>query len=83
MYHAVDVGMSLEDLVKIVLLFDVHFHEFWPFSRYELNALENLSIGVVEVVTYDDLVPCFEKSKGGERANVARSTALRLVGVRN
>ena len=79
MDHTVDVGMSLEDLVEVLLFPDVHFHELWTFSRYELNSLKNFFVGVVEVVTYDNLVTCFEKSKGGEGANVARPTALRSV----
>ena len=81
--HAVDVGMSLEDLIEILLFSNVHFHELGAFSRYELNPLKNLFARIVEVVTNDDLVSCLDESKGGEGPNIARSTAVRSVGIQD
>ncbi len=61
MDHAVDVRMSLKDLVEVLLFPDVHFHKLWVLSGDDFNALEDLFTGVVEIVTQDNLVACLEK----------------------
>lgn len=72
--NAVNVGVSLEDTVKASLVGDIELSELGLLAADQLNALESLSRGVVEVVSDDDLVASLEESEGGERANVARST---------
>lgn len=47
MDHAVNVRMSLEDLVKILLFPDVHFHKLRAFAGNQLNPIDDLFAGVV------------------------------------
>ena len=51
MDHAVDIRVSLEDLVKVFLLPDVHFHKLRAFAGDQFNSVDDLLAGVVEVVT--------------------------------
>lgn len=74
MDDAVNVGVGLEDTVEASLVGDIELSELGLLTADQLNALESLSGGVVEVVSDDDLVASLEESEGGERANVARST---------
>lgn len=75
MDNAVNVGVGLEHLVKGVLLGHIKFIELGLLAADQLNALEGLAGGVVQVVSNDNLVTGLEEGKGGERANVARATA--------
>ena len=72
--NAVNVGVGLEHLVKGVLLGDIKLNELGLLAGDQLNALEGLGRGVVQVVGNDNLVTGLEQGKGGERANVARTT---------
>lgn len=74
MDDAVNVGVGLKDTVEASLVGDIELSELGLLAADQLNALESLSRGVVEVVSDDDLVASLEESEGGERANVARST---------
>ena len=71
---AVNVRMSLKNLVESRLVGDIDLSELSLLAGDQLNATKGLGGGVVEVVGDDDLVTSFKESKGGERANVARST---------
>lgn len=75
MNDAVDVGVSLEDLVEALLVGDIELDEFGLLASDELDTVQGLGGGVVQVVGHDDLVASIEQGKGGERANVARTTA--------
>lgn len=72
---AVDVGVSLEDLVEALLVGDIELDEFGLLASDELDTVQSLGGGVVQVVSNDDLVASIEQGKGGERANVAGTTA--------
>lgn len=50
MDHAVNIRVSLEDLVKVFLLPDVHFHEFRALAGNQLDSIDDLFAGVVKVV---------------------------------
>lgn len=71
---AVNVGVGLEDLVEGSLVGDIELGELGLLAGDQLNALQGLGRGVVQVVGDDDLVASLEQSEGGERANVARAT---------
>lgn len=60
MNNAVNVGMCLEDLVKILLFSDVDIVELRSFATDEFDAVDDFFGGVVEIVCYHDLVACFE-----------------------
>ena len=77
--NAVNVGVGLEHLVKGILLSDIELDELGLLAGDQLNALEGLGGGVVQVVSDDNLVTGLEEGKGGERANVARTTVGELV----
>jgi len=42
MYHAVDIRMRLEDLVKVLLFPDVDMEELRPLAADELDAVDCL-----------------------------------------
>lgn len=69
----VDVWVVNEDLVERGLVGDVAGVVLGPLAADELDAVEDLGGGVVEVVDDDDLVVGFEEGKGGEGADVARA----------
>lgn len=73
--NAVDVGVSLEHLVEVLLVGDIELNELGLLAADQLNAVQSLGGGVVQVVSNDDLVASLQQSEGGERANVARATA--------
>lgn len=79
MDNAVNVGVSLEHLVEVLLVGDIELNELGLLAADQLNAVQSLGGGVVQVVSNDDLVASLQQSEGGERANVARATAGRLV----
>lgn len=75
MDHAVNVGVSFEHLVEVLLVGDVELDELGLLAADQLNAVQGLGGGVVQVVGDDNLVPSLEEGEGGERADVARATA--------
>lgn len=74
MDDAVDLGVSLEDLVEAVLLGDIDLNEVGLLAADGLNAVQSLSRGVVQVVSDNNLVISLQQGQSGERANVARTT---------
>lgn len=76
MDDAVDVGVGLEHLVETLLVGDIELNELGLLARDQLNALQSLWRRVVQVVGHNNLVARLEQGKGGERANVARTTAI-------
>lgn len=81
MDNAVNVGVSLEHLVEVLLVGDIELNELGLLAGDQLNAVQSLGGGIVQVVSNDDLVASLQQSEGGERANVARATAGELVGI--
>lgn len=73
--NAVNVGVGLEDLVEALLVSDIELDELGLLAGDQLNAVQGLGGGVVQVVGHDNLVPSLKQGEGGERANVARATA--------
>lgn len=74
MNDAVNVGVGLEDLIKSGLVGDIQLRKLGLLAGDQLNALEGLGRGVVQAVRDNNLVASLEESKGGEGANIARST---------
>lgn len=81
MDNAVNVGVSLEDLVEVGLVGDIELNELGLLAADGLDTVQSLSGGVVEVVGNDDLVASLQQSQGGEGANVARATAGVVSGI--
>lgn len=79
MYHAVDIRMCLEDLVKVLLFPDVDIEVVRPLATDELDTIDDLFRSVIEIVHDHDLVVRFQQSKGGEGANVAASSDCQSV----
>lgn len=75
----VDVRVVGEDLVELGLVGDVAGVGLGPLAADELDAVEDLGGGVVEVVDGDDFVVGFEEGEGGEGADVARATGYRAL----
>ena len=72
--HAIDIGVSLEDLVESCLFGDIELHEFGSLAGDELDAVDHLIGRVVEIVGNDNLVAGVQEGQGSEGANVAGST---------
>ena len=70
----VDIRVLLEHLIQLLLIGDVQRVVLGPLAADELDAVEDLLRGVVEVVDDDDLVVGLEESERGERADVAGAT---------
>jgi hypothetical protein len=70
----VNVWVLLEHLVERGLILDVKLVELWPLAADELNAVNNLLRGVVEIVDNDNFVAGLKKGKSCERANVTSTT---------
>lgn len=75
MNDTVDVGVGLKDLVESILLGDIELNELGLLARDKLNTFQSLGRRVVQVVGHNNLVARLKQGKGGERANVARTTA--------
>ena len=73
----VDVRVLLEHLIQLLLVGDIQRVVLGPLAADELDAVEDLLGGVVEVVDDDDLVVGLEKGESGERADVAGATDKR------
>jgi hypothetical protein len=76
--NIVDIRVLLEHLVQLLLIGNVQRVVLRPLAADELDAVEDLLGGVVEVVDDDDLVVGLEKSEGGERTDVAGATGKRM-----
>lgn len=75
MDNIVNIRVLLEHLIQLLLIGDVQRVVLGPLAANELDTVEDLLGGVVEVVDDDDLVVGLEKGEGGERADVAGATA--------
>lgn len=75
MDDAVDVRVGLEHLVEARLVGDVELGELGLLAAEELNAIDDLVRGVVQVVRDDDLVARLDQGEGREGPDVARSSA--------
>lgn len=74
MNNAVNVGVSLKDLVEAILMGDIDLDELGLLAANSLNTVEGLGGGVVQVISDNDLVASLEEGKGGEGANVTGTT---------
>jgi hypothetical protein len=75
----VNVWVLGEDLVESSFVCDVAFVKGRPLAADELDAIDDLLGGVVEIVDDDNLVVCLEECKRCERANVASATVRESV----
>ena len=66
MNHIVNVWVLLKHFVQLLLVGDIQRVVLRPLAADELDAVQDLLGGVVEVVDDDDLVVGLEKGKGGE-----------------
>lgn len=76
MDHVVNVRMRLKHFVESLLIGDVEIEILRLLPTYQLNAIEDLFGGVVQVVCDDDFVAGFEEGEGREGANVAGAAAI-------
>lgn len=74
MNDAINVGVFLEDLVDGGLVRDVDRVELRALAADDLDAVDSLLSGIVEVVDDDDLVSGIEESECGEGTNVPAAT---------
>lgn len=74
MNDRINVWVLFEDSVKGLLVGDIDLGKLGSLAADELDAVQDLIGGVVQVVSNDDLVVGLEKRKGGERADVAGSS---------
>ena len=74
MDNAVDIWVSIKDFVKFLLICNIKFVELRPLAADELNAIQDLIRGIVEVVCDYNFVIRFQKCEGSERANVTGPT---------
>ena len=78
----VNVRVRLEDLIESGLIGDVQLGELSLLARDQLNTLESLRRGIVQVIGDDDLVASLEQGKSGEGTNVTGTTKMRqMVGL--
>jgi len=71
MNNTVNIWMSLEDLVKVLLFSNVDIEEFGSLATDELDAIYGLFRGVLKVVHDHNFVISLQQCEGSERANVA------------
>lgn len=74
MNDIVDIRVLLEHLIQGLLIGDVERVVLGSLAADQLDAVQDLLGGVVEVVDDDDLVVGLEESERGERADVAGAT---------
>ena len=79
MNHIVNVWVLLKHFVQLLLVGDVQRVVLGPLAADELDAVQDLLGGVVEVVDDDDLIVSLEKGKSGEGADVAGATGEKSV----
>ena len=78
MNDIVDLRVLFEHGVEGRLVGDVEVDELGPLTADELDAVEDLGGGVVQVVCNDHLVACLEERKRRKRADVACSSVQTL-----
>lgn len=78
MNYAVNIWVSLEDLVQRSRLSDIDVVKFGPLAADELDAPDGFLRRVVQIIGYHHLVVCFEKCQCSERAYVASPSAIKL-----
>jgi hypothetical protein len=75
----VNIRVLLEHLIQGLLIGDVERVVLGFLAADQLNAVQDLFGGVVEVVDDDDLVVGLEESERGEGADVAGTTGGKRV----
>jgi hypothetical protein len=70
----VNIWMVIEDLVESSLVGDVELIEFRPLSADELDAVDDLSRRIIQIIDNDYFVIGFKKCQGCEGANVSGTT---------
>jgi hypothetical protein len=75
----IDIRVLLEHLVQGLLISDVERVVLGSLAADQLNAVQDLFGGVVEVVDDDDLVVGLEESERGEGTDVAGTTGGKRV----
>lgn len=82
MNDTVNLGVFCEDIVESFLIGEVHGVELRTAATEDLDAVEGDLRRVVEVVNDHHVVAMLKQSKGGEGADVARTTTIeKLVSV--
>ena len=81
MNHTVNIWMRLKHLIKALLICNVALVVLGLLPANQLDAIEGLAGGVVEVVNDDYFVVGFEECEGGEGADVASATAHRNISI--
>lgn len=74
MNNIVDIRVLLKHLIQLLLIGDIQRVVLGPLATDELNAVQDLIGGVVEVIDDDDLVVGLEQGERSERADVAGTT---------
>jgi hypothetical protein len=75
----VDIRVLLEHLIQCLFIGDVERVVLGSLAADQLDAVQDLLGGVVEVVDDNDLVVGLEESERGERADVAGATGRKRV----
>ena len=73
-YHTVNVGMRIENLVKVLLLSYVDNVELGSLATDEFDAIDDFLGRVVKIVSDHNLIVGFEQGEGRKGAYVARPT---------
>ena len=71
MNHTVNIRMLLKHSIQGAINRDIDIVEWWFLPTEELNSIENFLGRIVQIVSDHDFVASFQKSKSGERADVA------------
>lgn len=83
MDDAVDIWVLLKGLVQIGLIGDIDFDKVWAFATDQLDAIDGLIRGIVQIVCDNDFVSGLEEGQSGEGANVTGSAAFHGAQVSN
>jgi hypothetical protein len=75
----VDIRVLLEHLIQGLLIGDIERVVLGSLAADQLDAVQDLLGGVIEVVDDDDLVVGLEESERGERADVPGATGRKRV----
>jgi hypothetical protein len=73
----VNLGVLVKDIIKGLLVCNIHLIETWSLASDELDAVDNFLVSIVEVVDNDNIVVGLEEGDDGERTNVAAATIER------
>ena len=74
MNYRINIGVRLENLIKLLFIKKIALYKFRTLARNRLNSVKNAYLAVAKVVNNNYILSCVDKLNNGMRTNVSGTT---------